>query len=104
MSALIRDAQSGVQAAQNILNAAPVIGEDGLFYWNAINELDSERPTSMGGGLLRIPISAILTYAEYLGMTRRETDDLMMVVRTVDLTKCRLVSDKQAAKTKTTTG
>lgn len=54
------------------------------------------------GGLSRIPITSVITYADYLGMNQRETDDLMKVIKTLDTRKCRLVSDKQAEKSAAT--
>lgn len=52
----------------------------------------------MGGGMCPIPLTSILTYADYLELTRGETDDFLRVIRRLDTRSCVLVSEKAASK------
>lgn len=73
-----------------------------MFYWRALNELNSDRPPSFTG-MAPIPLGSILIYADFLGLTHEETEWFVRVIRTVDNRKCVLVADAQAKRNKPTT-
>lgn len=93
LNAIIRDADAGIRAAKRVLEKAPQISRDYLFFWTAYIELATERPASMGGQM-PIPLSAIRAYADDLGMDEREYDELKTVIRAVDSRHCRLLNEK----------
>lgn len=71
-----------------------------MFYWRAIHELGSDRPSSMGG-MVPIPLMAILTYGDFLGLTQDEQESFVKIIRAVDLRRCILHAEAQARKNKT---
>ena len=109
LPALLRDAEFAGEAQKRIaqakLNEAPPISDEAVFYWRAWNELSSDRPPSFSG-IAPIPMSAILLYAEFLELTKRETVEFLKVIRAVDLRNCVLVRnkhEKQAEKNRSAT-
>ncbi|MFZ4165313.1 phage tail assembly chaperone [Brevundimonas sp. NPDC058933] len=76
------------------LEEAPIIEKASQFYWNAMAALSTERPPSFGGGLQPIPLTSIIAYADFLGMTRREADYLVRVIRNVDAYRCNRSAEK----------
>lgn len=94
-----KDAEAGIEAAVKFFETAPKLEEHEVHYWDAFGALTTERPSSMGG-ILPIPFSAILRFAKHYGYTRTETDDLVAVIRTMDMSYVGATNAKLAKASK----
>lgn len=70
-------------ALKEFMKAPKLTGYEEAF-WEAYGELCTCRPSSGMGGMLPIPFTAIITYAEFWGYTRSETEALWKAVRAMD--------------------
>ncbi|MGK2911226.1 MAG: phage tail assembly chaperone [Sphingobium sp.] len=89
-----KDAAVGVEFAQEWIAAGPQIDPQYTSLWLAYGALQSERPAAMGG-MMAIPFSSILRYAEHYDYTKRETDQLITVIRALDHTHMSVLAKRQ---------
>lgn len=63
------------------------------FYWEAFQQLITERPQAMGA-LAQIPWSAIRSYAEFYGLEMIEAERFIKLIQTLDKREVYLVNKK----------
>lgn len=97
MDRLLRDATAGVVEALEALSDCPKVRKDAKLYWDAVNFLHDERREQQdnNGPIL---LATILTYANWLNLTERETDRMVRIVRTVDNHKRSRRADKHSKR------
>lgn len=64
------------------------------FYFDAFFTLSTCRPVPALGGVLPIPWSAVVEYAERLGFDEETTDDFWQIMRVIDAEHCKQVMAK----------
>lgn len=52
------------------------------FYYNAFDQLGRERPAGLG--LSFIPLSSIIYYAQWVGLSESETQDFIVLIQKLD--------------------
>ncbi len=72
---------------------APVVNEHDLFYWQAFQDLCTERQVGYSVG--PIPWSAARYYAKEYGLDRDEADDFWTIIRAMDLAYLEVVAEEQ---------
>lgn len=92
-------AKQAIRAGQPIperIAQAPKLRFGLLFYLQAFFDLDAERSQGMGIG--RIPWSAILSYANYYCLNDESTDDLVYLLRSMDVAHLNRLEAKREKK------
>lgn len=96
----MKDAAQGNVYAIKQVEKAPKLEGPMVFYWNAFNDLGSERINGMGN-IGQIPRSKIKQYAiEDLELSPRETEAFIHIVRRADVHYLSLQAQKAEARSK----
>ena len=90
----------GLAKAQAVerLSSCPEINVRSKFYWNAFQELKSDRPT--GDELGRIPFSSLLAYCNEYRIDGEERENFKRIIRHIDNIEVSLTNERLAKEAK----
>jgi hypothetical protein len=80
-----------------ILNK-PALKPGFIFYLNSFYDLDSER--FHGEGLMRIPHSKMIWYANLLNLTEDQTEEFCIIIRALDNSHLEKINEKRSSEIK----